>query len=69
VPSVALPSAGSGVITRVQRLLAPPRKMGLGETLRGRGVLSLAAVAPLALLTVPMAVLATHFGTCSMHVV
>jgi len=43
--------------------------MGLGETLRGRGVLSLAAVAPLALLTVPMAVLATHFGTCSMHVV
>jgi Zn-dependent protease with chaperone function len=67
VPSVAIPAAGSDVTTRVQRLLDPPRKMGLGETLRSRGVLSLAAAGPLALLAVPMAVLATHLGSCSMH--
>jgi Zn-dependent protease with chaperone function len=69
VPAVAMPAAGSSVITRVQRLLAPPRKVGLGEMVRSRGALSLAAVAPLALLAVPMTVLATHFGSCSMHVV
>jgi Zn-dependent protease with chaperone function len=68
VPSVAMPAGGSGVTTRVQRLLAPPRTMGLGETLRSRGLLSLAAAGPLAVLAVPMAVLATHVGSCSMHV-
>lgn len=66
-PSVALSAAGSGVVARVQRLLSPPRQVGLGETLRSRGILSMAAAAPLVLLTVPMIVLATHFGMCSMH--
>jgi Zn-dependent protease with chaperone function len=69
VPSVALPAAGPGVITRVQRLLAPPRKMGLAEMMRSREVLSLASAGPLVLLAVPMTVLATHFGSCSMHMV
>jgi len=69
VPAVAMPAASSSVVTRVQRLLAPPRTLGLGETVRSRAMLSLAAVAPLALLAAPMAVLATHFGSCSMHVV
>jgi len=69
VPSVGLPAAGSGVITRVQRLLAPPRRIGLAEMLRSRGVLSLASAGPLVLLAVPMFVLATHFGSCSVHIV
>jgi Zn-dependent protease with chaperone function len=68
VPAGAMHAAGSGVVARVQRLLTPPHPPRLGETLRRQTALVLVATAPLLLVAVPMALLATHFGDCSMHV-
>jgi Zn-dependent protease with chaperone function len=67
IPSVGMPAGGSGVVSRVDRLLNPPRSSGIAGFLRGVAPLAVNVTASFVLTGLPAAALAFHFGACSPH--
>jgi Zn-dependent protease with chaperone function len=65
-PETALAAGGSGVLSRVERLLAAPAPLTPRRRVRSAAGLALAVGVPLAGITLPVAALAPYLQTCLM---